>query len=336
MQFKWSPYKSQQVYTLTNPVRVDKQNAQSTYPLLVFNPFIEGENENQYWTGTIESMDENSMHEFDSSNNLEVEDPENVAYRSNLQKAIGACLSDEYHKLVVSRKVTVTGSMNYPAVFNELVRNYPDCFVYHFDINGITYMGATPEKLLSVDNGYCCSASLAGTMKLSEGEKIENWGSKERNEQQLVTDYLNEAYSATCENVSVSDVAIKSNGPICHLHSEISGNLKDMTSFWNLLQIIHPTPAVCGLPKFKALDWIVNNEGYDRQYYTGYIGLVQENKAEFYVNLRCLKSEGLQTELYVGGGITKDSVVRDEYDETKQKQEVLLSAIKKIHTFARQ
>jgi isochorismate synthase len=89
---------------------------------------------------------------------------------------------------------------------------------------------------------------------------------------------------------------------------------------------LHPTPAVCGFPKLDAQKFIIENEGYDRTFYAGFLGewnkdfvSYKENCSDLYVNLRCMKIEDQKAKLYVGGGINKGSNPEKEYIETVNK-----------------
>jgi len=87
---------------------------------------------------------------------------------------------------------------------------------------------------------------------------------------------------------------------------------------------LHPTPAVCGLPKNEAKSFILENENYDRKYYTGFLGELNSdvngiNTSSLYVNLRCMEIAKDEAIIYVGGGITKDSIPEKEWEETVRK-----------------
>ena len=96
---------------------------------------------------------------------------------------------------------------------------------------------------------------------------------------------------------------------------------------WEIVKALHPTPAVCGYPTEKAREFILANESYDRQYYTGFCGLVEENKLDLYVNLRCMQLKEGKAHLYVGGGITKDSNPESEFAETQHKAQTMLAVL---------
>lgn len=329
MKFRWSPFGSTEVFELKNPELVKDDN----YSVISIYPFFNNLEGPIYVSGEIEKTTDLVVNENLISSKLVYSEKAMAVYRSNLEKAIKECNSKQFTKLVVSRKVEIEGYIDFDRLFHELVDSYSNCFVYQFELNGYVLIGATPEKLLSIKDKFCKSASLAGTMNSDTGLKIENWGEKEKYEQKVVTDYLVSAYSKKCFDVKTSNLGVKHNGSICHLLTEVSGLLKPDVSESDLLELLHPTPAVCGIPKEKALKWISNNEDYDREYYAGFIGIKHQNSTDYYVNLRCLKSSNNITTLYAGGGITENSVVELEENETEQKLKVLLKAIEKFHTF---
>ena len=116
---------------------------------------------------------------------------------------------------------------------------------------------------------------------------------------------------------------------IGHLKTDFRFSLKDNKGLGDLLKVLHPTPAVCGLPKEEAYRFILQNEGYDRRYYSGFIGwLDPEGRTDIYVNLRCMHIEDEQLTLYAGGGLLASSELNDEWLETEKK----LQTIKRLIT----
>jgi isochorismate synthase len=96
-----------------------------------------------------------------------------------------------------------------------------------------------------------------------------------------------------------------------------------------LIDALHPTPAVCGLPKESAKEFILENEGYDRSFYTGFLGeLSVENRSNLFVNLRCMQVKDATYYIYIGGGITSASVPEKEWEETVAKSKVMLRVLK--------
>ena len=113
-------------------------------------------------------------------------------------------------------------------------------------------------------------------------------------------------------------------GALSHLKTDFHFSLKDNKNLGDLLKVLHPTPAVCGLPKEEAYRFILENEGYDRKYYSGFIGwLDPEGRTDLYVNLRCMHIEDEQLTLYAGGGLLASSELNDEWQETEKKLQTM-------------
>ena len=119
-------------------------------------------------------------------------------------------------------------------------------------------------------------------------------------------------------------------GSLYHIKTKIKGAFdKKETSLAQITTVLHPTPAVCGTPRDAAFAIIQELEGYNREFYTGFLGPLdlQNNTAQLYVNLRCMKISPAMAMLYVGGGITLDSMPQDEWQETKNKMATMLSVL---------
>ena len=112
-----------------------------------------------------------------------------------------------------------------------------------------------------------------------------------------------------------------------HLRTDFFLEKAQGVSFRDLALALHPTPAVCGLPKKEAMERILSTESLDRRYYSGFIGLMQEDAASFYVNLRCLKLHAGGVRLYAGGGILAQSKLESEWKETCHKMCTMLALI---------
>lgn len=238
----------------------------------------------------------------------------------------------EFDKLVLSRKKQISLPDNFSAfgAFLTACSLYNDSYVYMCNTpqNGL-WIGATPEILLSGNGNSMKTVALAGTKIFDNNQLPDKWDLKNRSEQGCVVHYLRNI-------VSDIDPSFKEYGP----HPARAGKLAHLKTVFNftahkdyglcdLLERIHPTPAVCGLPKDGALSFILENEGYDREYYSGFVGKINmDNEVELYVNLRCMKIEGKSIVLYAGGGIVVSSNVVDEWTETERKMETMLDALK--------
>lgn len=228
-------------------------------------------------------------------------------------------------KVVISRvkKMELKNDFNIQEVFLKLCNKYQHSFNYlcYVPQEGM-WMGASPEKLLVGDKNSLKLVSLAGSKDASQ-EII--WSAKEVFEQKLVTDAIEKTLLKLHLEYQKSDAKTVKAGNMMHL--ETAFEIKNCSSFIELANLLHPTPAVSGFPKEKALDFIFMNEKHQRNLYSGIIGKVESDKVELFVNLRCAKIANNQIEFYVGGGITSASEAISEWNETEFKSNTLLSII---------
>ena len=193
-------------------------------------------------------------------------------------------------------------------------------------------MGASPEPLLRLSDGKMSTVSLAGTRPYAEKHMdINRWTAKEVLEQEYVTRYIHDVlWAFQVKDYRVSSPYVKKAGNLLHLRTDFSfGFEKIARRLWEFVDAMHPTPAVAGQPKDDAIDYIKRLEPHDRDYYTGFLGPVSQNREiDLFVNLRCMKINQGYLSLYVGGGITLDSDPADEWDETRWKAESLLKILR--------
>lgn len=253
--------------------------------------------------------------------------PNDVAMYEYIQKIekIKALIEEgKVEKIVLSREEFVPLSkFNIIDVFISLLSAYPAAFVYGFYHPQVgTWLGATPENFISVRETRFMTVSLAGTKQFLKNQYV-TWGEKEKHEQQLVTDFILKKLEPHTTNLASTAASSFQAGNLFHLRSEITGNFHS-TNLNAVIKLLHPTPATCGLPRETAKEFILQNENYKRDYYTGFLGLVYaEDRADLYVNLRCMEIVENQARLFVGGGITRDSISEEEWKETMAKAETL-------------
>lgn len=194
------------------------------------------------------------------------------------------------------------------------------------------WLTATPEILLEGEGASWRTIALAGTMQLKgdqlggEGETL-SWTTKNIQEQRYVTTYITE-----CLEQFTSD--FREEGPytiraanLVHLRSDFTFTLPDTQHIGDLLQTLHPTPAVCGLPKRDAFRFIVGNEHTPRRYYSGFMGPLLCADTHLYVSLRCMNIDNNHYYLYAGGGLLKESLMELEWNETEAKLETMRKCI---------
>lgn len=253
-------------------------------------------------------------------------------FKTLVFKGIQAIENNEFKKVVLSRKETVDlFNFDLVSAFEKLVHLYPSTFVYCFFHPKVgVWLGATPEQLLKANETNFKTIALAGTQKDTGSNEI-IWHKKEVEEQQFVTDYIVGILKDVASEVQVSKPYSIKAGSIWHIKTDISGTLDSSFGIQKVIQLLHPTPAVCGLPKKPSKAFILENEKYDRTFYTGFLGeLNMENQTDLFVNLRCMEIEFASSRnlselamakahLFMGCGITKDSVPQKEWEESVNK-----------------
>lgn len=262
---------------------------------------------------------------------LSEEKKNKLSYVQKVEKAVEAIRNDMFSKVVLSRTIEVDTHESAEVLFYRLLNTYPDAFVYlwfHPKIG--LWLGATPETLVTVNSNRIKTMSLAGTQPYMGSLEV-TWGAKELEEQHLVTQYIvSKLVESGCQNIQIAPTQTVKAGKLLHLKNDIVAEV-NATSLINLIGNLHPTPAVCGFPADASKAFINQNEGYDREFYTGFLGLLnsEANEAELFVNLRCMQLKGNKALLYVGGGITKGSVPENEWTETQNKAQTMLNVLLK-------
>lgn len=265
---------------------------------------------------------------------IETLNKERLSYKRLVNKAITSIEEKVASKIVVSRrKILVLKKTDISTIISRLLNLFPEAFNYiwyHPKIG--LWIGATPELLLKTEGIAFSTMALAGTKKIDDGRPPE-WTLKEIMEQQYVTDAITESLQKLTAVVKLSKTYTHVAGSVAHLRTDISGALKNGKATLDIIAAaLHPTPAVCGAPKGFSHEFIVKNEGYDREFYTGFVGPVDQNKnsSQLFVNLRCMKIEDNVANLYVGGGITSVSIAQDEWMETENKLQTMLQVLKPL------
>lgn len=221
-----------------------------------------------------------------------------------------------------------------PVLFEHLLEQYPSALVYLACLpNGSCWIGASPEPLLELYKGTAYTTSLAATRTCKEGMNP-GWNAKEQEEQHIVTDYI----LSLLRDLQVKDIhtygpASYCAGNLLHLRTNFSFPARYLHNRLDeFLMNLHPTPAVCGMPKQLAYHKLKSIEQHDREFYAGFLGPVGIKKElHFFVNLRCMQLFRDGAGIYAGGGITPDSDVESEWLETRQKARTMLNVIQKVH-----
>lgn len=247
-------------------------------------------------------------------------------YLHQVNHIVDAIRRGVYKKVVLSYPIYERIEMRAGTIIKslkKLVEENPHAFVFIYNSreSGM-WMGASPENFLSFEHHNITTMALAGTRKCAD-DVLAEWGDKEKEEQDIVSQYIRNVL----ENYELD---IRSEGPytlragyVEHICTRFRAFVDD-SKIKGVLNDLHPTPALAGVPAKEAVALIDKIEYHKRKYYGGYLGPVSSNgDFKFYVNLRSMNFDKLHQCLFVGGGITADSIPEDEWAELLEKSKTL-------------
>ena len=248
-------------------------------------------------------------------------------YLTKANTIIRELKKNKLQKLVLSRVIEQQLKIDFdPGIaFAMMNERFTHSFNYICHLPAIgSWMGATPETFLKINDKDAQTVSLAGT-KPADNIK---WTLKERREQAIVTDFI--VYQL--EKLGIMNYSLE--GP----ETVLAGNVAHLSSAFllpacdikgkagKLINCLHPTPAVCGLPKKEAFEYILQLEDHKRKLYAGFLGPWQmDGHTNLFVNLRCAEFDNRKMHIFAGGGLTASSVAESEWEETVHKSKTLLS-----------
>ena len=256
-------------------------------------------------------------------------------YIRTAEELLAQIKQNEMEKVVLSRLISLPLPPDYsPGVFVQRLKEKMDnAFVYFLHLPGSgTWTGATPEVLFTTEKGYGKTTSLAGTLPVADTAAIP-WSPKEKREQEIVTEFIEEQLQALgIRNYEKTGPYTAYAGQIAHLKTDIKFPAGESPGERErFVDALHPTPAVCGVPRGKAKAFIEEYERHKREYYCGFLGEWNfRGEMNLHVNLRCMKILGQKAFLFAGGGITADSSPEKEWAETEHKAQTLASLLRPL------
>jgi isochorismate synthase len=253
-------------------------------------------------------------------------------YLKLVENTVAAIREGSLSKVIISRQIPVKRiDTSLATTFLQLHDQTPNAFTYlvNLPVAGI-WMGATPEVLIKLEGEYYETVSLAGTQVRKFDKEEYYWSTKDIEEQAFVSRYMLDVFfNFDIHKYKTKGPETLESGKVAHLKTSFffpAGKISDCLG--SFIAELHPTPAVCGLPKDLADEYILTKEAYKRKYYTGYLGPWRlKGEVSLFVNLRCMEVTPSEYILYAGGGITSRSVPEKEWEETNQKARTLLSVL---------
>jgi menaquinone-specific isochorismate synthase len=268
---------------------------------------------------------------------------QNPAALDHFKQAVTSILAgihtQQFEKVVLAHARDIGARSPFSPIrsLQNLRRFYPDCFIFSTgNGRGQSFIGASPERLLSVRNGTLIVDALAGSAprgrSLSEDAEYANRllsSDKEQREHQLVVEFIQQQlaqHGIVAQGAESPTLLQLSN--IQHLHTPIGGTVSPALNPLELLASLHPTPAVAGIPREAAFHAIQTHEAFERSLYAAPLGwLDQAGNGEFVVGIRSALLSGCQARLYAGAGIVAGSDPEQEAVEIQLKLQALLQAI---------
>lgn len=262
------------------------------------------------------------------------------AYHKAFSRCYEALCEGRVEKVVLARTSfeLLRGHTPYE-MFLQACRDYPRMFValVSTPVSG-TWLMASPELLLENEqqsSNRWHTMALAGTMRL-EGEQLQfdnprqdgvqdiRWSQKNIQEQRLVATYVRQCLQRLDAEVEETGPFTKRAADLVHLCSDFHAVTNGTKAVGEIVASLHPTPAVCGLPKWEARDLLLQSEPASRHFYSGFCGPLNiDSQTKLFVSLRCMEIGSDGYRLYAGGGLLKDSVEEQEWQETEAKMQTM-------------
>ncbi|PJB00219.1 MAG: hypothetical protein CO128_01095 [Ignavibacteriales bacterium CG_4_9_14_3_um_filter_30_11] len=312
---------------------------------LVFNTFLKSIKDFDKYIFKVKNELEkiiitNNVNDIPVDANSTILNPNGKADKENwigkVKNILELIRKNEIQKVVLSRNLSLklNNRPNWKFIYKNLTTNYPTCHFFIYHNNNSFFFGSTPERLAKFSNGFVEVDALAGSTPRGRDEKedsifADNLLNSKKNlaEHNFVIDHITETIRDITDELEIKNkYSIKKLKNIQHLHSRISGRLKNGFTAFDILMNLYPTPAICGVSRDKAFSVINEFENYDRGMYSGVIGWFNfNNEGEFTVALRSALTDEKNLTVFAGSGIVANSNPNTEFEETEIKLKAILN-----------
>ncbi|WP_107923309.1 isochorismate synthase [Lysinibacillus parviboronicapiens] len=265
-------------------------------------------------------------------------EPYKEPYLASIDQVTALIKAKQADKVVIARSLALQfkEQVASPQILSQIIHEQPESYLFGLERDELLFFGASPERLVKVENGHAYSSCVAGSIKRGKtADEDDNYGQsllndpKNGGEHQYVVDMIADIFRNNCINVKIPD------GPrllkirdIQHLYTPVEGQLNKGATILQLTKYLHPTPALGGVPRQEAMAAIRKYEPMNRGLYAAPIGWMDaEGNGEFAVAIRSAALIKDKAYLYAGGGIVADSEPQSEYDETLVKFRPMLRAL---------
>lgn len=254
---------------------------------------------------------------------------ERARWDALVARALSAFESGALTKVVGARAIEVSAAepFDLPELLSALRTRAPSCTTFLFaGEGGRAFIGATPETLCRVRGGGVETEALAGSAPPGAPDDVFDQD-KERREHAAVVDAIASGLRTLCDTVELGAPALVRLPNVVHQRTAIRARLRPGIPAVEVVRVLHPTPAVGGTPRDRALAFLREHEGLDRGWYAGAVGWVGDGDAELKVALRSALVNGAQARVFVGAGLVAGSDAEHEWAETEVKARMMLGAL---------
>jgi len=257
-------------------------------------------------------------------------------YCDAVDEGVSRICKGHYKKIVLARKYSAQGDFHPVDILNRLRSRFPECSTFSFSSDaGRSFIGATPEHLLSISGGVLRTMAIAGTASRGSSTDEDNRightlinDPKEQQEHGFVVESICNRLLKLGLTPEPGECALLPLKNVQHLKTPIAAPLGNSLHPLLVAQELHPTPAVGGKPREAAVIDIAGLEQMSRGLYAGFSGWFNwKGDAEFIVGLRSAYVEESQITAYAGAGIVKDSIPEKEEKETRLKLKAILNSL---------
>ncbi|WP_284009665.1 isochorismate synthase [Haloarcula pelagica] len=264
--------------------------------------------------------------------------PSQSAWRRQVRAAVEKVDRGDLRKVVLAQalQVSLERDLSVPDALARLAETYPDCYRFMFSpADGGTFFGATPERLVSVRGRTVRTEALAGSTGRGDTPAEDEWlatelleSEKDRHEHQLVADAIRDQLAPFATSIRTGERTVRRLATVQHLRTSITAELDADEHVLDLVEALHPTPAVGGLPPDAALRTIRETEAFDRGWYAAPIGWLDgSGNGTFAVGIRSAVARDRTATLFAGAGIVSDSDPDREWDEVQLKYRPMLDEL---------
>lgn len=275
-------------------------------------------------------MEKNATTSMEQKIDLHIEkDPE--GWKKSVQKAVDTIRRDQAKKIVLARelRLKLNNRVDIGRFVERLMDTQQQSYLFAYEQGDDCFVGASPERLVQIKGDALLSTCLAGTAPRGKNEQediqIANdellHDAKNREEHDHVVQMIKSSITPFCHEINIPNVpVVLTLRNLQHLYTPVTATLNDGVSVFDLIEVLHPTPALGGVPTDKALQFIREEEQFDRGWYGAPIGWLDYNgNSEFAVAIRSGLVRKDEMSLFAGCGVMADSDPEKEYDETAVK-----------------